>query len=71
MADKTAGPLIPAAVILGGLILLPVALIILGFDLVPLMAITAWSRTAWLTALAALAVVVVAAAAFTRARNRV
>ena len=70
MADKTAGPLVPAAIILGVLILLPVVLIILGFDLVPLMAITAWSRAAWLTALAALAVLVIAAFALTRSRDR-
>ena len=61
MAIKTARSLILAVVLIGGLILLPVVLIVVGFDLVPLMAVTAWSRTAWLIALASLVVLLIAA----------
>jgi hypothetical protein len=66
MQTHTPRALIPAAVIVGGLILLPVLLIILGFDLVPLMAITAWSRAAWI----AILVVIFIAAAVGMARLR-
>jgi hypothetical protein len=53
-------------------VLLPVALIIAGFNLVPLMAVTASSRTAWLVVLAALAVAVIAGVGyFARARRKV
>jgi hypothetical protein len=71
MDAKNPGPLIPAGLIIGGLILLPVIAIIIGFDLVPLMAITAGSRTAWVTALVVLVVLAVAAAVVLRSRNRV
>jgi hypothetical protein len=45
--------------VVGGLLLLPVLLIIIGFDLVALMAVTAWSPTVWWIALAALAATLV------------
>jgi uncharacterized membrane protein YqjE len=56
MDETTARPLVPAAVIIGGLLLLPVVFLIIGFNLVPLMALTAWSRTVWLATLTVLSV---------------
>src|SRR5438105_15819140 len=70
METKAPRALVPAAMIVGGLILLPVVLIIVGFDLVPLMAVTAWSRTAWIVALTVVIVAVGAALSFMRFHTR-
>jgi len=50
---------IPAAAIVGAVIVLRMVLIIMGFDPAPLMAITIWSRAAWI---AILVVIFIAAA---------
>jgi hypothetical protein len=57
------------AVVVGGLLLLPVLLIIIGFDLVPLMALTGGSRTVWIVTLVVLAVALLAAVTYV-ARTR-
>jgi hypothetical protein len=53
------------------IVLLPVVLFILGFDLVTLMAITAWSRTAWVVALVAVVAVTIGYLALRAVRQRV
>jgi hypothetical protein len=47
-------------------LLLPVFAIVFGFTLTPLMAITAWSRNAWVTIAAAIILIAVVAAVLRR-----
>jgi hypothetical protein len=71
MHTKAPRRFLPVALVVAAILVLPVIVIIVGFDLVPLMAITAGSRWAWIGVLAVLAVaLVLGVAALARARDR-
>src|SRR4051812_9579276 len=64
METKEPRPLVPIALVVATLLLLPVFAIIVGFNLVPLIAFTAGSRTAWIVVAGILAAVVIAGLAY-------
>ena len=75
MATKTQSPLLAVAAIAAGLLLLPVAIFVVGLDLLPLMALTAWSGTVWIASVIVLLVFAVVGAIMivlgSRAKRRV